>query len=85
MNARSDNREIRDGVPPHVARNIEEIVRLDGRNRLDMGPSDHFADLMTHFSGSMLFVSLHVVWFGAWIVLNLGGVNRPGFDGGIHR
>lgn len=58
----------------HVARNIEEIVRLEDRDRLSMGPSDHFADFMTRFGGSMLFVWLHVAWFGAWIVLNLVGV-----------
>ena len=44
-----------------------------------MGRSDHFADLMTRFSGSMLFVWLHIAWFGAWVVLNLVGVLT--FDG----
>ena len=29
------------------------------------------SDVITRFSGSMLFVFLHVVWFGVWIVLNL--------------
>jgi uncharacterized membrane protein len=61
-------------MPPHVARNIEEIVRMEGRDRLEMGPSDHFADHVTRFSGSMLFVWLHCVWFAIWIALNLTGV-----------
>ena len=61
-------------MPPHVARNIEEIVRLEGRERLTMGRSDHFADFMTKFGGSMAFVWLHVAWFGVWIVLNVVGV-----------
>jgi uncharacterized membrane protein len=61
-------------MPPHVAGNVEEIVRLEGRDRLSMGLSDHFADLMTKFSGSMLFAWLHIVWFGLWIVLNVVGV-----------
>ncbi|MDP9238520.1 MAG: DUF1003 domain-containing protein [Chloroflexota bacterium] len=63
-----------DGMPANVARNIEEIVRLEGRDRRAMGPSDHFADLITRFSGSILFVWLHITWFGAWIALNLAGV-----------
>ncbi len=63
-----------DATSPRVAKNVEEIVRLEGRDRLEMGPSDHFADLITRFSGSMLFVWLHIAWFGAWIVLNLIGV-----------
>jgi uncharacterized membrane protein len=29
------------------------------------------ADAITAFSGSMRFVALHVVWFGAWILINL--------------
>jgi uncharacterized membrane protein len=26
------------------------------------------ADGITHFSGTMTFVGLHILWFGAWIV-----------------
>ena len=66
--------DVRDATSPRVAKNIAEIVRLEGRDRLEMGRSDHFADLMTRFSGSMLFVWLHIGWFGVWIVLNLMGV-----------
>jgi uncharacterized membrane protein len=29
--------------------------------------SDRLADRITRFSGSMLFVALHVAWFAAWI------------------
>jgi uncharacterized membrane protein len=61
-------------VSSTVARNIDEIVELEGRDRKAMGLSDHFADLMTQFSGSMLFVWAHVVWFGIWIGLNEIGI-----------
>jgi uncharacterized membrane protein len=30
------------------------------------------ADRITKFAGSMRFVYLHLVWFGIWIVLNVG-------------
>lgn len=63
-----------DGMPPHVTRNIEEFVRLEGRDRQSMGRSDHFADFMTKFGGSMVFVWLHVGWFAIWIILNEIGV-----------
>jgi uncharacterized membrane protein len=33
---------------------------------------DRAADAMTAFSGSMIFVYLHVVWFGAWLLCNEG-------------
>jgi uncharacterized membrane protein len=32
---------------------------------------DRFADTITAFSGSMQFVYVHIVWFTAWIVLNI--------------
>ena len=62
------------------AENVEQIVRLENRDRVQMGISDHFADLMTRFSGSMMYVWLHVLWFAVWIVLNLGLFGLTAFD-----
>ncbi|MGI3901582.1 MAG: DUF1003 domain-containing protein, partial [Janthinobacterium lividum] len=40
-----------------------------------------FADLVTGFAGSMLFVVLHAAVYGAWIVVNLGLIpGLPEFD-----
>jgi uncharacterized membrane protein len=33
---------------------------------------DHLADRITTFAGSLKFVYLHAVWFGLWIVVNVG-------------
>jgi len=33
---------------------------------------DRVADAITNFAGSLRFVYLHSVWFGIWIVLNVG-------------
>jgi len=33
---------------------------------------DRAADEITAFAGSLRFVYIHAVWFGAWIVLNIG-------------
>jgi uncharacterized membrane protein len=35
------------------------------------------ADAITAVAGSMAFVALHLVWFGAWVTINLFG---PTFD-----
>jgi len=43
---------------PALARHLEERSR-SAQNRV--------ADGVTLFAGSMLFVYLHIVWFGAWI------------------
>lgn len=39
------------------------------------------ADWLAWFSGSIPFLILHAVWFGAWILLNTGIVNVPGLSG----
>jgi uncharacterized membrane protein len=35
------------------------------------------ADAITEFTGSMFFVYLHVVWFGLWVLLNVGLIRIP--------
>jgi uncharacterized membrane protein len=35
------------------------------------------ADRITDFSGSMAFVFIHAVWFGLWILLNVGLIHIP--------
>lgn len=35
------------------------------------------ADRITDFSGSMAFVYIHAVWFGLWILLNVGLIHIP--------
>ena len=55
-------------MPPH------ELARL---GRLRQRREARVADQITMFSGSMLFVYLHIVWFAIWIVLN---VTRWRFD-----
>ena len=44
---------------------------VEHRRRRRASSSLRLADAITAFSGSMRFVALHVVWFGAWILLNL--------------
>ncbi|MGI9107679.1 MAG: DUF1003 domain-containing protein [Pyrinomonadaceae bacterium] len=40
-------------------------------------PQERISDLITRFSGSMVFVYLHAVWFGLWILLNLNLIKLP--------
>ncbi len=63
-----------------IKQNVEEIARVEERDRTKLNWSDHLADLMTAFSGSMLFVLLHGIWFAVWILLNFGLFGSPTFD-----
>jgi uncharacterized membrane protein len=60
-----------DGV---MRRNILALIEV--RKELDRRKTlqDTIADTITRFTGSMLFVGLHVVLFGGWILVNLGVV-----------
>jgi uncharacterized membrane protein len=49
--------------------------RVKNANRLTDSlrrTQDRVADVITAFAGSLQFVYLHSVWFGIWIVLNIG-------------
>jgi uncharacterized membrane protein len=63
-----------------VERNINTLVEM--RQEFERGKSfqDRAADVLTAFSGSMLFVYLHAVWFAGWIVVNLGWLGIKRFD-----
>jgi uncharacterized membrane protein len=55
-----------------IKENIDAIVRLEEsfvqRRRLP----ERIADLIGNFAGSFVFVVLHVVFYGVWILINLG-------------
>jgi uncharacterized membrane protein len=51
--------------------NVETVTRLEEAAREKRTPTDRLAEKIASFCGSMTFVWVHVVWFGAWILLNL--------------
>ncbi|MGB8509579.1 MAG: DUF1003 domain-containing protein [Pyrinomonadaceae bacterium] len=60
-----------------IRKNISAITEVrrqeDGKRTL----STRISDLITDFSGSMAFVWLHAVWFGIWVLLNVGLLHIP--------
>lgn len=63
-----------------IDRNIQTIIALRQKASDDRGLHDRIADAITAFSGRMLFIYVHVVWFGAWILLNTGRAGIKPFD-----
>ena len=81
----------RRGQQPQAVRSQAELIRknvaaLIEAQRSEAGQRttlDRVSDAITNFSGSMTFVLIHVVWFGAWVLLNVGLLRVPhlsGFD-----
>ncbi len=50
--------------------NIETIVRLETAAKKNQTASERIAKTIAGFCGSMIFVWVHVIWFGAWIAAN---------------
>ena len=67
-------------LAPVVERNINTIVELRQQMRQGRRLQDRVADVITTWSGSMLFAYVHVAWFGLWIVVNLHLTPVPAFD-----
>ena len=52
----------------HVTKTIDDIVKLES---LEATLSERIAERIATFTGSMLFIWLHVVWFTLWIAFNI--------------
>src|SRR6185295_3990557 len=63
-----------------VEQNIDRLVKARLARQRDKSRPERIADLLTKFSGSMLFVYVHAIWFGVWIALNVGLLGRRPFD-----
>ena len=60
-----------------IRKNITAISEMQRRDVAARKPQERISDSITRFSGSTLFVFLHVAWFGVWILLNIGLVHIP--------
>lgn len=61
----------------------ESPALAEHRARRRASASLRMADVITAFSGSMRFVVLHVIWFGAWVLLNLSVLRFDPFPFGL--
>jgi uncharacterized membrane protein len=64
------------GLARIIESNIRTMVRLRLAAARSRGVQDRIADAVTAFSGRMVFVYVHVLWFAAWVLLNTGWLSR---------
>lgn len=67
-------------LAPVLERNINALIARRRAEEAEKTTQDRIADAITAFTGSMLFVYIHVALFGAWIIINLGWTPLPRFD-----
>jgi uncharacterized membrane protein len=63
-----------------LERNIRTILRLRAQADRARGLQDRIADTITNFSGHLVFVYVHILWFGGWILMNTGSFGVKPFD-----
>jgi uncharacterized membrane protein len=64
-----------------VDRNIKALLEHRREQEGSRSRQERIADAITRFTGSMRFVYIHLVLFGAWILINLGWIpGIPRFD-----
>jgi uncharacterized membrane protein len=57
--------------------NVKTIMHLDEAAKANRNPTDRMAGIIAMFCGSFTFVWEHLVWFGAWVIVNeLPGVSH---------
>src|SRR5207253_6691794 len=63
-----------DGVEDGNLYKVEHYQTRDERSVLNalLRAQDRAADQITNFAGSLKFVYLHSIWFGIWILINVG-------------
>jgi uncharacterized membrane protein len=63
-------------TPPSAQANINAVVALEEEAQHKRTMADRISDVIASFVGSILFVVLHLVWFGGWVVINMGWLSE---------
>lgn len=78
------DKEVKQDDMPNLAgiveRNISALLERRKRDARRKSREERVADAITRFTGSMLFVYLHLTYFGIWIIWNLGWLGLEPFD-----
>ena len=63
-----------------VKRNIDALLQRRKDEEARKTTEEKIADSITRFTGSMVFVYIHLFLFGIWIIWNLGWLGLKPFD-----
>ena len=72
--------QVSHGMTAVMQRNIKTVLERRQAEDRNKSLQLRIADTITRFTGSMTFVYIHLVLFGAWIITNLPGLPLPKFD-----
>src|SRR6185503_5728918 len=58
-------------VEEMTEQNVQTIVQLEETAKANRNKTDQMADIIAQFCGSFTFVWVHLIWFGAWVAVNV--------------
>ena len=58
-------------VEEMTKQNVQTIVQLEETAKANREKTDQMADAIARFCGSFTFVWVYLIWFAAWIVINI--------------
>jgi uncharacterized membrane protein len=79
MNANAEQNSM-PGMARIVERNIDALLQRHKQEEKQKMIEEKIADGVTRFTGSMLFVYIHLTLFGIWIIWNIGWIGLKPFD-----
>src|SRR4028118_1389361 len=74
------DKQANQGMAGIVERNITALLTRHKREERNKTAEEKIADNVTRFTGSMIFVYIHLALFGIWIIWNLGWIGLKPFD-----
>jgi uncharacterized membrane protein len=78
---KNSQRQRTETTPRSVQANLDTVAKLEEEFLEQRTLSDRIADAMAGFTGSIVFVIWHALWFLGWVVINTGYVpGIPPFD-----
>jgi len=61
-------------APDPTKRNVRTIARLESAMLHHRSATARISDAVCHLAGSGTFIIIHILWFAAWVVVNVGAV-----------
>lgn len=68
------------GLASVVERNIRALLERAATEQSTRSRRDRMSDAVTRFTGSLVFVAVHLAVFGTWVLVNSGLLPLPRFD-----
>ena len=57
-------------IERETKKNIAKVLEIEDSQKLARSVTDRIADAIANFFGSIVFVWVHILWFGGWILVN---------------